>query len=166
MGRAPRLCSIMLLLFLLLGAKDSLSSLRWMLRPGRFVAHSLSLPFVRGPLSLLSALLIGESFSPAQGEIRRESGAIWSSTLDRGQDSRRALTPFGFSRTNRCFVGAYTSCPSLSWSSGTEIPTPPVLLSVSVQTALGVSAYCLSHAGPDYLRTSVYTPFHLLTWPT
>ena len=38
----------------------------------------------------------------------------------------------------------------LSWSIGTEIPTPRVLLSVSVRTALGASAYSLSHAGPDY----------------
>ena len=31
-----------------------------------------------------------------------------------GPGSSRALTPFRFSRTNRCFVGAYTSCPGLS----------------------------------------------------
>ena len=31
-----------------------------------------------------------------------------------GQSERRALTPFRFSRTNRCFVGAYNSYPGLS----------------------------------------------------
>ncbi len=89
-----------------------------------------------------------------------ESGAIWYSTLHRGQDCQRAPTPFGFSRTNRRIVGAYTSYPGLSWSIGTEIPTPLVIFSVSVRTALGASAYSLSHAGPDYLRVSVNTLLH------
>ena len=63
----------------------------------------------------------------------------------------------------------FLSWSGLVWSGlvyRNQIPTPPVLLFESVRTALGASAYSLSHAGPDYLRASVCTPFHLLTWPT
>jgi hypothetical protein len=37
-----------------------------------------------------------------------------------GPGSSRALTPFRFSRTNRCFVGAYNSYPGLVWSGLSE----------------------------------------------
>ena len=48
----------------------------------QLTARSLCLlPSVRGPLGLLSALFVGEPCPPAQGEIRREPGAIFPTTL-------------------------------------------------------------------------------------
>ena len=103
----------MLLLFLLLGANDSLSSLRWMLRPGRFVSHSVCFRLFEVRSAFCPRSLLASRVRRRKG---RFVGNLAPSSLrpSGGQSERRALTPFRFSRTNRCFVGAYTSCPGLS----------------------------------------------------
>ena len=57
-------------------ANDSLSSLCSILRPGLFASHFASFRLFEVRSAFCPRSLLVNFFSPAQGEIRRESGAI------------------------------------------------------------------------------------------